>query len=135
MPLIQERFTEGQKVVYAHHIKGESAYFHIGSGSEKRARALKERSPIWRAHVDMRGGLSHVEVTILERYRCPARSRLREMELINLHQPITNEFGGTSIPPAILDGRPKGSSSRCVCGATDCYGAELAAREMKTDPL
>jgi hypothetical protein len=117
------------EVVYAHKMKNESPYFHIGSGPETRARTFAGRSARWRAYVDAHGGLTHVEVTILERYCCPARARLREMELVNRYQPVTNGFGRTSIPSGIRDGRPKGSTKRCACGAADCYGAEVTARQ------
>jgi hypothetical protein len=117
---------DANEVVYAHKMKNEALFFHIGSGSEQRARAFGGRSPRWRTYVKVHGGLAHVEVTILERYCCPARARLREMELVNEHQPVTNGFGRTSIPRGIKDGRPKGSTGRCTCGASDCYGAEVA---------
>src|SRR5688500_11434544 len=97
----------GTEVVYAHKMKSGSALFHIGSGSEKRAHAFKGRSLRWHEHVNANGGCSQIEVIILERHHCPARARLREMDLVNLHQPVTNGFGRTSIPGAILDGRPK----------------------------
>ena len=114
----------GSEVVYGHKMKNEADYFHIGSGSEQRARSLKGRSHLWQHYVDAHGGLKHIEVVILERSHCPARARLREMELIAVHQPLTNTFGRSSIPAGILDGRPKGSTIRCACGAPDCYGAE-----------
>ena len=117
------------EVVYAHKMRNESTYFHIGSGSEHRARTFTGRSSQWRAYVDAHGGLTHIEVTILERYCCPARARRREMDLVNLYQSTTNRFGRTSVPGGILDGRPKGSTKRCTCGATDCYGAEVTARQ------
>ncbi len=116
------------EVVYGHKMRNEADYFHIGSGSEQRARNLKKRSALWRGYVDTHGGSKHVEVVILERYNCPARARFREMELIAVHQPLTNTFGRSSIPAGILDGRPKGSRVRCACGALDCYGAEVTTR-------
>ncbi len=116
------------EVVYGHKMRGETDFFHIGSGSERRARNLKGRSGLWRDYVDTHGGPEHIEVVILERYRCPARARLREMELVTAHQPPTNRFGRSSIPAAILDGRPKGSRLRCACGSPDCYGAQVTAR-------
>src|SRR5678816_4432628 len=119
----------GNEVVYAHRMKSDPTLFHIGSGSERRARTFTGRSSRWRAHVDAQGGSTQVEVTILERHHCPARARLREMELVNLHQPATNGFGRTSIPRGVKDGRPKGSTKRCACGAMDCYGAELTSRQ------
>jgi hypothetical protein len=122
----------GTEVVYAHRMKSESTLFHIGSGSEQRARTLSGRSSPWCAYVDARGGVIQVEVTILERHHCPARARLREMELVKLYQPSTNSFGRTSIPQAILDGRPKRMTTRCTCGAADCYGAELRRFEART---
>jgi hypothetical protein len=118
----------GNEVVYGHKMRNEASYFHIGSGSERRARTLKGRSPAWQHYADSHGGSNDVEVVILERHHCPARARLREMELIAIHQPPTNTFGRSSIPAAILDGRPKGSKIRCACGAPDCYGAEVMAR-------
>jgi len=121
---MKHEMTENE-VVYAHRMKSESTLFHIESGSERRAHTLTGRSSRWRAYVDAQGGVTQVEVTILERHHCPARARLREMELVKLHQPATNGFGRTSIPQGILDGRPKGMTTRCACGATDCYGAEL----------
>jgi hypothetical protein len=117
----------GIEVVYGHKMLNEIAFFHIGSGYEQRARNLDGRSPDWRAYVEAHGGLSQVEVKILERHRCPARARLREMELVRLHQPSTNRFGRSSFPSGILDGRPKGSKVRCACGAVDCFGAEVTA--------
>ena len=120
--------VSGSEVVYGHKIRNEPGYFHIGSGSEQRAHTLKGRSALWQHYVDTHGGSKHVEVAILERYHCPARARLREMELVAVHQPHTNTFGRSSIPAAILDGRPKGSKIRCACGAADCYGAEASAR-------
>ena len=119
----------GNEVVYGHKMKNETAFFHIGSGTERRARSLTGRSSRWRAYVNAHGDPTQVEVTILERHHCPARARLREMELVELHQPATNGFGRSSIPAGILDGRPKGSTQRCACGAADCYGAEVTARE------
>jgi hypothetical protein len=113
-------------IVYGHKILTEPNYFHIGSGSEQRAKNFKGRSKEWRDYVEARGGVLQVEVKILERYICPARARLREMELVNLYQPTTNYFGRFSIPEGILDGRPKGSTQRCMCGAPDCYGAQVA---------
>ena len=118
----------GDEVVYGHRMRGETGFFHIGSGSERRARTLINRSAPWKQYVAAHGGRSQVEVEILERYHCPARARLREMDLVNIHQPPTNRFGRSSTPDTILDGRPKGSTERCACGAPDCYGAEVAAR-------
>ena len=115
----------GNEVVYAHRMKSEPKLFHIGSGSERRAHMVTGRSFRWRAYVDAQGGSTQVEVTILERHHCPARARLREMQLVKLHQPVTNGYGRTSIPQGILDGRPKGKTTRCACGAADCYEAEL----------
>ena len=123
-----ENENTGSEVVYGHKIRNETGYFHIGSGSEQRARILNGRSPLWQHYVDNHGGSKHIEVVILERHHCPARARLREMELIAVYQPPTNTFGRLSIPAAILDGRPKGSKSRCACGARDCYGVEVTAR-------
>ena len=120
--------NQGDIVVYGHQMRRESALFHIGSGSERRARTLINRSALWQNFVDTHGGVKRVEVLILERHHCPARARLREMELVKIHQPPTNRFGRSFIPSAILDGRPKGSKKRCNCGAPDCYGAEVAAR-------
>jgi hypothetical protein len=118
----------GDVVVYGHRMQGESALFHIGSGSERRARTLTNRSVLWQNFVDAHGGGPRVEVIILEHHHCPARARLREMELVNIYKPSTNHFGRSSMPSAIKDGRPKGSKKRCDCGAADCYGAEVAAR-------
>jgi hypothetical protein len=115
----------GSEVVYGHKIRNETGYFHIGSGSEQRAHNLKGRSALRQHYVDAHGG--SIEVVILERHHCPARARLREVELMAVHQPPTNTFGRSSIPAAILDGRPKGSKIRCACGAADCYGVELTA--------
>jgi hypothetical protein len=120
--------TRGE-MVYGHRIRSEPNFFHIGSGSEKRSHNLKKRSPLWRNYVDTHGSVKNIEVVILERHHCPARARLREMELIAIHQPPTNKFGRSSIPAGILDGRPKGSKKRCDCGALDCYGAEVANRD------
>ena len=118
----------GSEVVYGLRMRCESKFFHIGSGSEQRAHNLKQRSSAVLSYIEARGGTSQVEVKILERYQCPARARLREMELIGLHQPCTNTFGRSSIPAMILDGRPKGSKERCCCGALNCYGAEVNSR-------
>jgi hypothetical protein len=118
----------GDEVVYGHRMVDKPALFHIGSGSERRARTLTNRSALWQNFVEAHGGVTRVEVVILERHYCPARARLREMELVKIHQPDTNRFGCSSMPSAILDGRPKGSIKRCDCGAPDCYGAELTAR-------
>lgn len=120
----------GWEVVYGHRIRGEAGFFHIGSGSEQRARTMKNRSALWRRYVEVHGGLTQVEVEIMECHRCPARARLREMELIALHQPPTNVFGRSSMPAAILEGHPKGSRERCHCGAPDCYGAEVSVRRQ-----
>jgi hypothetical protein len=120
--------TPGGEVVYGLRMRGEDRFFHIGSGSERRARDLTRRSPAVRSYIEARGGDGQVEVVILERHRCPARARLREMERVGLHQPETNTFGRSSIPHGSLDGRPKGSKVRCSCGAPDCYGAEVSAR-------
>jgi len=122
--------TPGCEVVYGHRMRDEDGFFHIGSGSEQRARTLANRSALWQQFVDAHGGITLIEVEILERYHCPARARLREMELVNIHQPSTNRFGRSSTPPAILAGHPKGSTERCDCGAQDCYGAEVAARRQ-----
>ena len=116
------------EVVYGHKLRGDSQIFHIGSGSEQRARTLTSRSATWKKFVSAHGGVARIEVAILERHRCPARARLREMELIHAHQPPTNLIGRSSVPPAIRGGHPKGSSERCRCGAPDCYGAEVVAR-------
>lgn len=116
------------EVVYGHRIRGQSEFFHIGSGSEHRARTMTGRSAQWRQVVEAHGGVARVEVRVLERHRCPARARFREMVLVHLHQPSTNTFGRSSTPTAILAGHPKGSRERCRCGAPDCYGAEVAAR-------
>jgi hypothetical protein len=121
----------GDEVVYGHKLKGEGTFFHIGSGSERRARHFTQRSSRWHEYVNARGGTGQVEVTILERYHCPARARLREMQLVDLHHPSTNGFGRRSIPAGILDGRPKGSTKRCTCGADDCYGSEVTARHLE----
>ena len=121
----------GTEVVYAHKMKSGSTFFHIGSGSEQRARTFKGRSLRWHTHVNAHGGCTQIEVTILERHHCPARARLREMELVNLHQPATNGYGRTSIPRGILDGRPKGSTKRCACSAADCYGVEVTVRQAR----
>ena len=121
----------GSEVVYGHTMLAETAFFHIGSGSEQRAHNFVGRSPDWQTYVNARGGLSQVKVTILERHRCPARARLREMELVGSHQPSTNTFGRSSISSGILDGRPKGSKERCTCGAPDCYGAEATVRSRR----
>lgn len=122
--------TSERQVVYGHRMHGEDGFFHIGSGPEKRARTLTGRSSAWQQFVDAHGGVRRVEVVVLESYRCPARARLREMQLVGIHQPLTNRFGRSSIPDAILGGHPKRSTSRCECGAPDCYGAELVARPM-----
>jgi hypothetical protein len=114
--------------VYGHKLRNQAAFFHIGSGSERRANNLIQRSSRWHEYVTANGGTTQVDVAILERYRCPARARLREMQLVQLYQPATNGFGRGSIPAAITDGRPKGSKKRCACGAADCYGAEVTAR-------
>ena len=118
----------GSEVVYGHKMKNETDFFHIGSGSERRARSWNGRSALWRDYVDTHGGRKHIEVVILERHHCPARARLREMDLVAVHHPPTNRFGRLSIPAGILDGRPKGSKLRCACGAPDCYGAKVTAR-------
>ncbi len=120
--------SRGLDVVYGHRMRGQGVLFHIGSGSEQRARTLTNRSSLWQQFVGARGGIAQIEVEILERHLCPARARLREMELVRLHQPATNVFGRASIPPSILAGHPKGSSDRCNCRAPDCYGAEVGAR-------
>lgn len=120
----------GNEVVYGLRMRSESKFFHIGSGSEQRANNLKQRSSAVLSYIEARGGISQVEVTIIERYQCPARARLREMELIGLHQPCTNTFGRSSIPAGILDGRPKGSNERCCCGAPNCYGVEVSSRSQ-----
>jgi hypothetical protein len=120
--------SSGSEVVYGHRMRTEAGFFHIGSGSEQRARNFDGRSPAWQAYVNSHGGSTQIEVQILERHRCPARARLREMELVHDHQPATNTFGRSSIPSGIQDGRPKGSKKRCTCGAPDCYGAEVTAR-------
>lgn len=125
---VEECRAPEEEVVYGHRICGESGFFHIGSGSEQRARTLMRRSALWQQFVEARGGIARVEVSILERHRCPARARLREMELVRLYRPSTNVFGRSSTPAAILAGRPKGCRERCQCGAPDCYGAEVAAR-------
>jgi hypothetical protein len=114
------------EVVYGHRVKGQRAFFHIGSGSERRARTLTNRSLQWQHFVSLHGGIAQIQVEILERHHCPARARLREMELVHIHQPPTNRFGREATPAAILAGRPKGSSKPCECGAPDCYGAEAA---------
>jgi hypothetical protein len=120
--------TLGREVVYGLSMRGDPAFFHIGSGSEQRASSWNGRSPAFQEYVAAHGGITQIDVAILERHHCPARARLREMELVNVHQPVTNTFGRSSIPAGIRDGRPKGSKERCVCGAPDCYGAEVAAR-------
>ena len=122
--------TPSCEVVYGHRMRGEAKFFHIGSGSEQRARALTKRSTLWRRFVADHGGVTQVVVEIIERHRCPARARLREMELVSQHRPSTNVFGRSSTPPSILAGHPKGSSERCHCGAPDCYGAEASARSQ-----
>ncbi len=116
------------EVVYGHRVRGDAGFFYIGSGSERRARTLINRSAPWKRYVAAHGGTSQVEVEILERHRCPARARLREMDLVHIHQPPTNRFGRLSTPEAILAAHPKGSTERCACGAPDCYGVEVAAR-------
>ena len=118
----------GTEVVYGHKMKNEPTFFHIGSGSERRARTFTGRSSRWLAYVNAHGGQMQVEVTIMEQHHCPARARLRDMQLVELHQPATNGYGRSSIPAGILDGRPKGSAERCACGAVNCYGAEVTAR-------
>lgn len=120
--------SRGSYVVYGHKIRGEADYFHIGSGLERSARNWARRSTQWKEYVRDHGGTDAIQISILERHDCPARARLREMELIGQLQPTTNTFGRSSIPPGILDGRPKGSKQRCKCGAPDCYGAELNAK-------
>ena len=120
--------TAGDEVVYGHRMRDEGAFFHIGSGSERRARTLTRRGRPWQQYVDAHGGMERIEVEILERHHCPARARLREMELVNIQQPSTNQFGRSSTPAAILAAHPKGYTERCHCGAPDCYGAEVAAR-------
>ncbi|MCU0727611.1 MAG: hypothetical protein MUE73_17775 [Planctomycetes bacterium] len=120
--------SPGGEVVYGLRMQGDERFFHIGSGSERRAHDLNHRSPAVRSFIETRGGDARVEVVILERHRCPARARLREMELVGRHQPETNTFGRSSIPAGILHGRPKRSKVRCSCGAPDCYGAEVDAR-------
>ena len=121
----------GREVVYAHKMQKETTFFYIGSGSEQRARNLNGRTPSWQAYVSSHGGIAQIEkpISILERHHCPARSRLREMEQIYLHQPETNDHHGRGkpFPDGIMDGRPKGSKERCACGAPDCYGAEVEA--------
>lgn len=116
----------GNQLVYGHRMPGETEYFHIGSGPKRRA-VSGERTTAWKDYVDHRGGGKY-HVEILERYHCAARARLREMQLIGLHQPVTNEFGRLSIPPGIQNGHVKRTGKRCSCGAPDCYGAELTAR-------
>jgi len=120
--------NEPGEIVYGLTMRGEGTFFHIGSGSEQRAHSWTGRSARFRAYVEARGGPTQIELTTLERHHCPARARLREMELVKLHQPATNGFGRSSIPAGILEGRPKGSTERCCCGASDCYGAEVAVR-------
>lgn len=120
--------TTGRQVVYGHRMRSEAGFFHMGSGPGTRAHNLTGRSSSWWQFVNAHSGVRQVEAVILERYRCPARARLREMQLVSIHQPSTNRFGRSSTPNAILDGHPKGSRSRCECGAPDCYGAEFTAR-------
>ena len=47
----------GSEVVYGHRFDGETSYFHIGSGSERRARTLTGRSALWHNFVEARGGV------------------------------------------------------------------------------
>ena len=60
-----------------------------------------------------------------------AKTKDEVLTLVELHHPPTNGFGRRSIPAGILDGRPKGSTERCTCGADDCYGSEVTARHLE----
>lgn len=113
----------GRFIVYAHRKPGCAEPFHLGSGSLSRAMAPK-RSPIWRQIA----GDEPVEVVILESYQCEVRAQLREAQLIQQHQPVANYHHRHGPHPGVLDGRRK-KGKRCGCGAPDCYGAEVAARE------
>ena len=106
------------QIVYGHRFPEDVTYFHIGSGTYKRALS-PVRGASWIQHV----GDRDVEVVVLEVYQCPARARLREAELINLHQPITNHHHKNGPHKQVLAGYTK-QGTRCACGAADCYGEE-----------
>lgn len=117
------------QIVYGHRFPNEETLFHIGSGTYRRALS-PVRGAQWETHV----GDSDVEVLILEIYECPARARLREAELITLHQPSTNHHHRTGPHRQVLAGYNK-QGMRCACGAADCYGQEVltkAAQKQST---
>ena len=120
------KITNMPHEVFGHCLPGASEWFHIGSGRPGRA-YRQPRTVLWTEYLEANG--RRYEVHILEVHRCPARARLREMELVRQHRPPTNIVGvRTPIPAKILDGTLKGRQERCRCGAPDCYGAELDGR-------
>jgi hypothetical protein len=110
------------QIVYGHRFPQQEELFHIGSGTYRRALS-PVRGASWLQHV----GDRDVEVLVLEVHQCPARARLREAELIALHQPLTNHHHKTGPHRQVLAGYNK-QGLRCACGATDCYGAEVSGR-------
>lgn len=115
------------QIVYGHRFTQHSDVFHIGSGTYKRALS-PVRSAAWAQHV----GVRDVEVVVLEVYQCPARARLREAELIAQHKPATNHHHKTGPHPQVLAGFTK-KGEHCNCGASDCYGAYVAASSKSSD--
>lgn len=122
------RFAPGTspepQIVYGHRFPGEEHFFHIGSGTYGRA-LRPERGGPWREHV----GDRDVEVVIIETHECPARARLREAELIEQLQPMTNHHHRNGPNRQVLRGNTK-RGIRCDCGAIDCYGREALDRML-----
>ena len=114
------------QIVYAHRFPKQEELSHIGSGTYRRALS-PVRGASWLQHV----GERDVEVAILEVYQCPARAQLREVELIALHQPSTNQHHKTEPHRQVLAGYSKQPTS-CACGAVDCYGREAKRRPVRT---
>lgn len=122
------RFAPGTapepQIVYGHRFPGEELFFHIGSGTYRRA-LRPERGVPWCEYV----GDQDVEVVVIETHVCPARARLREAELIAQLQPTTNHHHKNGPNRQVLRGNTK-SGIRCDCGADDCYGKEAFDRGL-----
>ncbi len=112
------------QIVYGHRFPGEDELFHIGSGKPGRALSPVRGAP-WRDYV----GDRDVEVVVLETYTCPARTRLREAQLIHKLQPVTNHHHRNGPHKQVERGFTKGGM-RCDCGATDCYGKEALKKGL-----
>ena len=121
MAVLKIRQLGEPHAVVGYRLISTETYVHIGSCALTRT-VQPPNLLAWERCVGVQD--SQIEVDFIELHCCPARARLRAMELIGEYQPQTNFHGRYGIPPAIEMGLTK-AGLPCTCGAPDCYGAEV----------